>query len=107
MQPHRLNLLLLDCTFAVAKLPPDAAIPSWASSGPFFSITRPADELSIVCGESQVPPGVQVELGWRWVRVAGKMDFSLVGVLASLVGPWPMRGSACSPSALSTRTTCW
>jgi len=77
----------LDGTFAVAKLPPNAAIPAWASSGPFFSITRTADELSIVCPEIQVPPGVQAEPGWRCVRVAGKMDFSLVGVLASLVGP--------------------
>jgi hypothetical protein len=87
MQPYRLNLIPLDGLFAIAKLPPDAAIPAWANSGPFFSITRTPDELSVVCPESQVPPGVQSEPGWRCVRVAGKMDFSVVGVLASLVGP--------------------
>jgi hypothetical protein len=87
MQPHGLLLALLDGLFAIAKLPPDAAIPSWASSGPSCSITRTADELSIVCAESQVPPGVQAEPGWRCVRIAGK--WTLGGRrLASLVGPW-------------------
>ena len=87
MHAHRLTLIPLDGLFAVAKLPPDAAILAWASIGPFVSITRTADELSIVCAESQVPPGVQAERGWRCVRVAAKMDFSMVGVLASLVRP--------------------
>jgi len=87
MPQHRLHLMLLDGLFAVAKLSPDAAIPSWASSGPFLSITRTADELSIVCPEAVVPPGIQAERGWRCLRVAGKIDFSVVGVLASLVRP--------------------
>jgi hypothetical protein len=40
MQLHRLTLIPLEGTFAIAKLPPDAAIPAWASNGPFFSILR-------------------------------------------------------------------
>jgi hypothetical protein len=39
MPSHRLNLIPLDGTFAVAKLPSVAAISACASSGPFFSIT--------------------------------------------------------------------
>jgi len=87
MQPHHLHLIPLDGLFVVAKLPPNAAIPAWASSGAFFSITRTADELSVVCAEAVVPAGVQSEPVWRCVRVAGTMDFSVVGVLASLVAP--------------------
>jgi len=30
---------------------------------------------------------VRCEQGWRCLRVAGTLDFSLVGVLASLLGP--------------------
>lgn len=98
-----MNLLPLDGLFAVAKLPREAPIPPWASSGTFFSITRTADELSVVCAEAQVPPGVQYEPGWRCVRVAGKMDFSLVGVLASLVGP--LADAGISVFAVSTFDT--
>ncbi len=57
MTPHRLNLMLLDGLFAVAKLPTDAAIPVWATSGAFCSITRTADELSIVVPNPRCPKG--------------------------------------------------
>ena len=41
----------------------------------------------MTCLESAVPEGVQCERGWRCLRVAGTMDLSSVGVLASLAGP--------------------
>jgi hypothetical protein len=103
MQPQPLNLIPLDGRFAVAKLPPDAALPAWVGSSSFISITRTADELSIVCPESLVPSGAKCERGWRCVRVAGKMDFSAVGVLASLVGP--LTDAGISVFALSTFDT--
>lgn len=87
MVPCCLSLLILDGTFAVCRLGPDAAVPTWASAGEFFSITRTTEELSIVCPQSAVPNDVRSEGDWRCFRVAGTMDFSLVGVLASLVGP--------------------
>jgi hypothetical protein len=82
-----LSLVAPDGTFAVSKLPADAPLPSWAEGGPFVSITRTADELSIVCREEDVPVGVDSERGWRCLRVEGRLDFTLVGVMASLVGP--------------------
>jgi hypothetical protein len=97
------NLLMLDSLFAIAKLPPDAPIPAWVSGGPFVSITRTADELSVVCPAAQVPPGVQAEAGWRCVRVAGKMEFSMVGVLAALVSP--LADAGISVFAVSTFDT--
>src|SRR5262245_54120965 len=103
MTRHRLTLIPLDGLFAIVKLPPEAAIPSWASSGSFLSITRTADELSIVSPEAAVPSGVQAERGWRCVRVAGKMDFSVVGVLASLVVP--LADAGVSVFAVSTFDT--
>ena len=63
MTPHRLKLILLDGIFTVAKLPPYTAIPAWASSDSFLSITRSADELSIVCPKAYVPAGVLCESG--------------------------------------------
>jgi hypothetical protein len=82
-----LRLLTVEGTFAVCRLPRDAAIPDWALAGRLFSVTRTPDELSIVCDESAVPDGVMCEPGWRCLRVAGAMPFTLVGVLASLTAP--------------------
>ena len=47
-------LTLLPDTFAIVRLPPTDDVPKWATA-PFVSITRTADELSIVCRETAVP----------------------------------------------------
>jgi hypothetical protein len=70
--------------FAVARLAPDAPIPPWAMSGPLASITRTADELSIVCDDDAVPNGVYAMRDFAALRVLGIIDFAVVGVLASL-----------------------
>jgi putative acetyltransferase len=82
-----LNLMLLSDTFAVCRLGSDAPIPPWATAGGLFSITRTADELSVVCCQDAVPQGIPCERGWRCLRVAGTIPFSVVGVLASLTAP--------------------
>ncbi len=87
MRFRPLSLILLPGRFAVCKMAPTAVIPAWAASEAFVSITRTNEELSIVCAELIVPEEVECARGWRCLRVAGTMDFSLVGVLASLVAP--------------------
>jgi hypothetical protein len=84
MPEPRLTLNLLPDVFAICQLNRDAALPAWALEGEFFSVTRTADELSIVCPQTLVPEGVKCEKGWRGLRVAGTLDFSLTGILASL-----------------------
>lgn len=100
---RRLGLVILDDRPAVCKLDRGGGVPSWATRGGFFSVTRTHDELSVVCHESLVPEGVKAESGWRVLRVAGAMDFSVVGVLASLTGPLAEAGVALF--ALSTFDT--
>ncbi len=89
-----LHLLLLPGTFAVCRLAPNERVPDWATSDVFCSISRSADELSLVCPASAVPAGVRCETGWRCLRVAGTIDFAAVGVLASLVRPLADAGVA-------------
>ncbi|HYV39168.1 MAG TPA: ACT domain-containing protein [Gemmataceae bacterium] len=79
----QLTLIPLQQTLAVCKLEFGASLPSWAVAG-WFSITRTNDELSIVCPQEAVPANVTCQRGWRGLRVAGTMPFSMVGVLASL-----------------------
>jgi hypothetical protein len=74
---------LLPEAFAVCRLDPAAPVPSWAGAGPFCSITRTADELSVVCPESEVPGGVQVAAGWRCLKLEGPFDFSVTGLVSS------------------------
>jgi hypothetical protein len=59
--------------------------------------------LSVVCHENVVPERVTAERGWRALRVAGVIDFSVVGVLASLAIPLSKAGI--SVFALSTFDT--
>jgi hypothetical protein len=82
-----LTLLEVAGRFAVCKLLPDSAVPAWATVGDVFSVTRTGEELSVVCRQEMVPSGTQAEVGWRCLRVAGAMPFTLVGVLASLTRP--------------------
>src|SRR6476659_2514424 len=82
-----LTLSILPDTFAVCRLAPGTAIPSWATNGPFASITRTADELSIVCPESSVPDGVQHESDWSCIKIEGPLDFALTGILVSVAAP--------------------
>jgi hypothetical protein len=84
---HLLRLLVVGGTFAVCRLPTGTPLPPWATDGAFYSVTRTADELSVVCHDGAVPAGVVCERGWRCLRVAGAMSFAVVGVLASLTAP--------------------
>jgi hypothetical protein len=88
MTPHRLTLLPLADPFAICRLDPIAAVPGWAVSGAVWSVTRTGEELSVVCPESVVPPGVTCDTGWRGWRIAGTFDLgTMTGVLAAVVDP--------------------
>ncbi|HZY42181.1 MAG TPA: ACT domain-containing protein, partial [Anaerolineae bacterium] len=81
-----LTLSILSETLAICRLDRETIIPAWAA-GEFVSITRTSDELSIVCDECNVPPGVKADRGWRALKVDGPLDLALTGVLVSIVQP--------------------
>jgi len=83
----RLSLSVVPGRYAVAQLPPDAEIPSWASRGAVTSVTRTPRELSIVCEETAVPEDVRAERGFAALVIDGSMDFALTGILASVTAP--------------------
>jgi len=80
---HSLAFTLLDGSFAVVKLGPMEETPSWAGGGPFVSVTRTDEELSVVCREGRVPGGARSERGLKCLKVEGPFDFAAVGVVAS------------------------
>jgi hypothetical protein len=103
MSHTALALSLLSDTFAICRLGPEAAIPSWILAGDFFSVTRTKEELSLVCLQELVPEGTRCEKGFRCFKVGGPLDFSLTGILSSLTMPLAQAGI--SVLAISTFDT--
>jgi hypothetical protein len=99
----RLRFTVVPGSFAVVRLPPDAAVPSGALVPPFHSVTRTPSELSVVCPEAAAPPGAAVETAWALLGLVGPFPFSMVGVLSSVLGP--LAASEVSIFALSTFDT--
>ncbi len=85
-------LLVAAGQFAVCRLPASEPVPAWAGSAVFSSVTRTADELSVMCPAAQVPAGVKHEAGWRLLKFAGPFAFGLVGILASVAAPLAAAG---------------
>jgi hypothetical protein len=84
MERLSLNLSVLEDKLSVCQLGPSVGIPTWAQQGKFYSISRTEDELSIVCSQDNVPDGIKCDSNWRALKVEGPLDFSLIGILASL-----------------------
>ena len=85
--PPPRDLAVLPVRMAVCRLGPDEPVPAWAEGARPVSVTRTADELSLVVPEERVPAGVTATRGWRALRVQGTLDFGEVGILASLAAP--------------------
>jgi hypothetical protein len=97
------TLIVMDGVFAICRLGGDASIPDWATASDFYSITRSADELSVVCRQETVPEGIRAERDWICLRVSDNVPFSVVGLLASLTGA--MAEAGVSVFAISTFDT--
>jgi uncharacterized protein len=82
-----LLLRLLPGRLAVCRLDAGQPVPAWALSSAFVSVTRTETELSIVCAEAEVPDETRAERGFRAFQVAGPLEFSLTGLLESLLEP--------------------
>jgi len=92
MATRGLTLERLPERYAVVRLEPQDDIPPWARSTTFACVTRTREELSIVCGEAEVPAGVTAQRGFCGLQVKGPLDFSETGILASLAGPLAKAG---------------
>lgn len=73
--------------YAVSRLAPSVAIPDWADGPGFVSISRSAEELSVVCSAGRVPPGIQQDAGWTCYRFVGPFAFDQTGIVSSVIGP--------------------
>jgi len=89
---QRLKFRPLPGFYAIVRLAHDAAIPEWATKGEFTSVTRTADELSIVCPAENLPPDLSSPHRWICLKLEGPFAFSETGVLASFIEPLSASG---------------
>jgi hypothetical protein len=94
MPPKRLQLKFraLPGPYAVVRLAHSAAVPAWATKGEFVSITRTADELSIVCPVDSLPGNIDSSPRWVCLKLEGPFPFSQTGVLLSFIEPLSNNG---------------
>lgn len=78
-----MKLQFLDSQFSICRLDPADPIPGWAN-GEFVAIVRTVEELTIIAATSEVPNDVTAEHDYACFRVAGRMDFDVVGVIAAI-----------------------
>lgn len=84
LSPCDVTLRPLPTRLSVCQLPAGAPWPAPARPHSLFSVTRTAQEISIVCDEDEAPPGAKVTPGWVCLEVVGPLDLQMVGVLAGL-----------------------
>ena len=93
-----LTLDVLAEPLSVVRFSADTPVPDWAlHAGSFGSVTRTADELSIVCATAHVPStplaaSVARDDGWRALKVVGPFAFTEVGVLLQVAAPLAAAG---------------
>lgn len=85
------NFSVIPGTYAICRMPAKAPLPAWAGKA-FTSITRTADELSIVCDERRLPPDLdsldlRLARGWALLKIHGPFPLDAIGVLASVAKP--------------------
>src|SRR5215467_6180810 len=82
---HHLKFRWLPGLYAIVRLDSGTPVPEWATRGDFTSITRTADELSIVCLAENVPHDVRFPHRWVCLKLEGPFPFTLTGVLLSFI----------------------
>jgi hypothetical protein len=100
---YKLRLRKIPQEFAVCRLAPDAPLPSWATSGDIWSVTRTPTELSVVCSQNSLPKNLAAERNWVALQVIGPISFGMVGILSSLT--LPLADAGVSIFVLSTYET--
>ena len=79
-----MNLKILSGKYQIVKLNLTNKLPKNIFNQEFYSITQTADEISIVIDEKISIPSDNIEIGWRIIKIAGVLEFNLIGVIAKI-----------------------
>jgi hypothetical protein len=79
-----IKLEILEPLFGIVKLEQNSNIPKWVANEYFYSITKTAAEISVVCLQRNIPDNKICEKDWKVIKIAGSLDFSMVGIISKL-----------------------
>jgi hypothetical protein len=81
-----MRIRILPGDYAICRLAPTEGLPNWVTppSAEFVSVTRTAEELSVVASAALVPSDLPATRGWRVIQLVGPVPLEAVGVLARL-----------------------
>ncbi len=88
----KLKFRVISGSFAICRLPAADPVPEWAKGGPFTSVTRTSEELSVICPADRVPSQYKPETPWFCLELEGPFAFSQVGILYSFIQPLVQSG---------------
>ena len=84
LEQTNLVLTVLEETFSIHRLAPDASLPETISECDFYSLSKTADELSLVCPENLAVISKKHSPDWKCLKVSGPLDFKLTGIIAGI-----------------------
>jgi hypothetical protein len=89
--------------YVIIRQDSNSPVPGWVSKSEFVSITRTADELSIVCPADHIPKEFSTVPRWICLKLEGPFPFSQTGVLLGFIEP--LSSNAVPIFAISTYDT--
>jgi hypothetical protein len=79
-----LTINILPDTYSIYRFKSESEIPGWIYSSEFCSITKTKDEISVVASQADEAVDLQCNRDWRVLKIAGPLDFSLIGIVADV-----------------------
>ena len=79
-----LNISLLPDNYSIYRFKSESEVPGWVYSSDFYSITKTKDEISVVASQDDVAAGIISNPDWRVLKIAGPLEFSLIGIIADV-----------------------
>jgi hypothetical protein len=82
----KLGFTILKDAYCICRSGKDSRIPDLPENTAFYSVTITADEISIVCKQSEIKSddNIRIDRDWRIFRINGMLDLFMTGIIAGI-----------------------
>lgn len=89
---QQLKFLIQPGSYSLCRLDASEEIPGWVYQSAFYTISKSAHELSVICETKFVPHGIKRNDDWRLLKIDAFLDLSLTGITAKFSAPLAAAG---------------